>query len=155
MTKFSLIFALIIWLITNAQAIRCSYCKESINNQFKTLSWEIRKWTPTAQSVYNSFYWNYPDYLNKTILLINIGERNSTISGLQNSSLQVTDELRIGIQNLNDALSDQGVSIEKWSDRSSFQVPRSFILAVGKKVDQGLYDNIFTPVFSPMKCSKY
>ena len=31
-----------------------------------------------------------PDYLNKTILLINIGERNSTISGLQNSSLQVT-----------------------------------------------------------------
>ena len=120
---------------------------ESINNQFKTLSWEIRKWTPTAQSVFNSFYWNYPDYLNKTILLINIGERNSTISGLQNSSLQVTDELRIGIQDLNDALSDQGVSIEKWSDRGSFQVPRSFILAAGKKVDQGLYDNIFTPVF--------
>ena len=34
MNKFSLIFALIIWQIINAQTIRCSYCKESINNQF-------------------------------------------------------------------------------------------------------------------------
>ncbi len=34
MNKLSFIFTLIIWQLTNAQTIRCSYCKENINNQF-------------------------------------------------------------------------------------------------------------------------
>tara|TARA_Y100000591_G_scaffold323787_1_gene342157 strand:+ start:1207 stop:4278 length:3072 start_codon:yes stop_codon:yes gene_type:complete len=130
----------------NIGVARKSYI-EDINNQFSILEWEIRRWNPNTQSLFNAFCWNYPEKVNKTILLINIGEKNSTIIGIQNSGIQVINELRIGVQNLNDALMDQGLSENEWNNRSKFQVPRSFILAVGKKVKAGEYDNIFTPVF--------
>ena len=120
---------------------------EIIDGHFKSLEWEIRKWNPTAQSIFNVFYWNYPEYINKSVLLINLGEKNSTIIGVQDGSIRAIKELRIGIQGINDALIDQGISNKEWSNRIKYQVPRSFILATGKKVDQGQYDSILTPVF--------
>ena len=120
---------------------------EIINGHFKNLEWEIRRWIPIAQSIFNVFYWNYPEYIKKSVLLINIGEKNSTIIGVQNGAIQAVEELRIGIQGINDALIDQGISKKEWNNRIEYQVPRSFILATGKKVDQGQYDSILTPVF--------
>ena len=125
---------------------RKSYLKD-VNDQFSNLEWDVRGWNPTAQSLLNAFCWNYPENINKTVLLINIGEKNSTVVGVQNSSPKTINEVRIGIQNLNDALLDQGISKSEWNARLKFQVPRSFILAAGKRVNVGEFDSIFTPVF--------
>ena len=96
---------------------------------------------------FNAFYWNYPELLNKTVLLINIGEKNSTIIGTLDGTIRTVEELRIGMQSLNEALMDQGIIKDNWNNRNQFQVPGSFISATGKKVQKGAYDEIFTPVF--------
>ena len=85
--------------------------------------------------------------LNKTVLLINIGEKNSTIIGTLEGKVKAVEELRIGVQSLNEALMDQGITKAEWHNRDEFQVPGSFISAIGKKVERGVYDEIFTPVF--------
>ena len=111
------------------------------------LDWEIRWWHPTAQSVYNAFIWNYPEHRKKTTLILHIGENTSLILGCVQGKIQVLLPLHIGIQSLTDALRDQGHSTEKWDKRDEFQVPESFIRALGEKVDTGKYDDIFRPVF--------
>ncbi|MFL2997950.1 MAG: AAA family ATPase [Candidatus Neomarinimicrobiota bacterium] len=120
---------------------------ENTNNLFSSLEWEVRGWAPTSQSIFNVFYWNYPELLNKTVLLINIGEKNSTIIGTLEGKIKSVEELRIGVQSLNEALMDQGIIRAEWYNREEFQVPGSFISAIGKKVQKGVYDEIFTPVF--------
>ena len=120
---------------------------ENTKNLFTNLEWEIRGWNPTSQSIFNAFYWNYPELLNKTVLLINIGEKNSTIIGTLDGTIRTVEELRIGMQSLNEALMDQGIIKDNWNNRNQFQVPGSFISATGKKVQKGAYDEIFTPVF--------
>ena len=120
---------------------------ENTNNLFSSLEWEVRGWAPTSQSIFNVFYWNYPELLNKTVLLINIGEKNSTIIGTLEGKIKSVEELRIGVQSLNEALMDQGIIKAEWYNREEFQVPGSFISAIGKKVKKGVYDEIFTPVF--------
>jgi len=111
------------------------------------LDWEIRWWHPTAQSVYNAFIWNYPEHRKKTTLILHIGENTSLILGCVQGKIQVLLQLHIGIQSLTDALRDQGHSTENWDKRDEFQVPESFIRALGEKVDTGKYDDIFRPVF--------
>ena len=111
------------------------------------LDWEIRWWHPTAQSVYNAFIWNYPDHRQKSTLILHVGENTSLILGCVRGKIQVLIQLHIGVQSLTDALRDQGHSTENWDKRDEFQVPESFIRAIGEKVDIGKYDDIFRPVF--------
>lgn len=111
------------------------------------LGWEIRWWNPVAQSVFNSFKWNYPDFNQKTTLLIHVGENMSLIMGCQRGRIKIIEQLHIGVQNLTDALRDQGHSTENWTDRTDFQVPETFLRALGIKANTGEYDEIFRPVF--------
>ena len=111
------------------------------------LDWEIRWWHPTAQSVFNAFIWNYPELQNKSTLILHIGENISLVLGCVSGKIQVLKQLHIGVQSLTDALRDQGHSTENWDKRDEFQVPESFIRALGVKVDTGKYDDIFRPVF--------
>jgi len=111
------------------------------------LGWEIRWWHPTAQSVFNAFIWNYPEHHQKSTLILHIGENTSFILGCVRSKIRVLVQLHIGVQSLTDALRDQGHSTENWDKRNEFQVPESFIRAIGEKVDTGKYDDIFRPVF--------
>jgi len=111
------------------------------------LDWEIRWWHPTAQSVFNAFIWNYPEHRQKSTLILHIGENTSLILGCVRGKIQVLIQLHIGVQSLTDALRDQGHSTENWDKRDEFQVPESFIRAIGEKVDIGKYDDIFRPVF--------
>jgi len=111
------------------------------------LDWEIRWWHPTAQSVFNAFIWNYPEHHQKSTLILHIGENTSLILGCIRGKIKVLTQLHIGVQSLTDALRDQGHSTENWDKRDEFQVPDSFIRALGEKVDTGIYDDIFRPVF--------
>jgi len=111
------------------------------------LGWEIRWWHPTAQAIFNAFIWNYPEHVQKTSLILHFGENTSLILGCSRGKLRMVESLRIGVQTLTDALRDQGHSTENWHQRNDFQVPESFIRAMGKKVAQGKHDDIFRPVF--------
>ena len=111
------------------------------------LGWEIRWWHPTIQAVFNALTWNYPEHRQKTILIMHIGENTSHILGCVRGRIKVIESLRIGVQSLTDALRDQGHSTENWHERNEFQVPESFIRAMGKKVSPGIHDDIFRPVF--------
>ena len=111
------------------------------------LDWEIRWWHPTAQSVFNAFTWNYPEHRQKTTLILHFGENTSLLIGCVRGTIRIVELLHIGLQSLTDALRDQGHSTEKWHERGAFQVPESFIRAMGKKVNSGEFDDIFRPVF--------
>ena len=111
------------------------------------LGWEIRWWHPTTQAVFNAFIWNYPEHRQKTTLILHIGENTSHILGCVRGRIEIIESLRIGVQGLTDALRDQGHSTENWHERNEFQVPESFIRAMGGKVGRGKHDDIFRPVF--------
>ena len=118
--------------------------KNSILDQ---LDWEVRWWNPTSQSVFDAFLWNYPEYNQKTILLFHIGEHRSFIIGCRQGTMRTIKHLHIGLQNLTDALRDQGRSTENWYKRESFQVPEPFLRAMGITIKPGENDGIFQPVF--------
>ncbi len=118
--------------------------KNSILDQ---LNWGVRWWSPTSQSVFNAFLWNYPEYNQKTILLFHIGEHRSFIIGCRQGTMRTIEHLHIGLQSLTDALRDQGRSTEDWYKRESFQVPEPFLRAMGITVKPGENDGIFQPVF--------
>ena len=58
----------------------------------------------------------------KDTIIINIGEKNSIIIGCIKSKLKIIKPLFIGLQNLTDAVRDNGLSIEDWSNRNAYQV---------------------------------
>ncbi len=111
------------------------------------LGWEIRWWSPTSQSVFNAFIWNYPEYNQKTVLLFHIGEHRSFIIGCRQGTMRTIEHLHLGLQGLTDALRDQGQSTDNWYKREYFQVPEPFLRAMGITIKPGKYDGVFQPVF--------
>ena len=120
---------------------------EAVSAQLKQLEWDIRKWYPTAQAIHNAFLWNYPEHRKKNTLIIHIGEKNSLIIGCSRAEIKIVNPLFIGAQSLTESLSDNGLSVKDWGDRKMFQVPETFLRAMGQKVGQGEHDDIFRPVF--------
>ena len=120
---------------------------DSICGKMKELEYDLRSLYPIAQSIYNAFIWNYPENQKKDTIIINIGEKNSVIIGCVKSRLKIIRPLFIGLQNLTDAVRDNGLSIEDWSNRKAYQVPESFLRSMGHKADAGKHDDIFRPVF--------
>ena len=43
------------------------------------LEWELRKWYPLSQSIFNAFSWNYPELKKRNVLILHLGEKNSFI----------------------------------------------------------------------------
>ena len=80
-------------------------------------------------------------------MIIHLGEKNSLIIGCSKLDLKIIKPLFIGIQSLTDSLRDNGIAIDDWSDRKEFQVPETFLRAMGHKVEHGQHDEIFRPVF--------
>tara|TARA_X000001036_G_scaffold292381_1_gene271679 strand:- start:479 stop:1651 length:1173 start_codon:yes stop_codon:yes gene_type:complete len=97
--------------------------------------------------VYNAFIWSYPENQKKDTIIINIGERNSLILGCLRSELKTVKPLFIGLQSLTDAIRDNGLSIEEWSNRKNYQVPETFLRSLGHKAEAGEHDDILRPVF--------
>ena len=119
----------------------------SICESLNKLDCDPRSLYPLAQAVYNAFIWSYPENQKKDTIVIHIGEKNSLILGCLRSELKIVKPLFIGIQSLTDAIRDNGLSIEDWSNRKSFQVPETFLRSMGHKAETGEYDDIFRPVF--------
>ena len=119
----------------------------SISESFKGLDYGLRVWYPLAQAVYNAFIWSYPENKKKDTIIINIGEKNSLILGCSRSELKTIKPLFIGLQGLTDAIRDNGILMEDWSDRKKFQVPEAFLRSMGHKAEPGEHDDIFRPVF--------
>ena len=120
---------------------------DSICEKMKELEFDLRSLYPLAQSIFNAFIWNYPENQKKDTIIINIGEKNSIIIGCIKSKLKIIKPLFIGLQNLTDAVRDNGLSIEDWSNRKTYQVPETFLRSMGHKADAGEHDGIFRPVF--------
>ena len=111
------------------------------------LEWQLRKWYPLSQSIFNAFSWNYPEFKMKNVLILHIGEKNSFIMSIHKFEIMMVKPLFLGIQNLTDSLADNGISLDNWSNRKGFQIPESFLRAMGQNVSSGQYDDIFRPVF--------
>ena len=119
----------------------------SICESLNKLDCDPRSLYPLAQAVYNAFIWSYPENQKKDTIVIHIGEKNSLILGCLRSELKIVKPLFVGIQSLTDAIRDNGMSIEDWSNRKIFQVPETFLRSMGHKAATGEYDDIFRPVF--------
>lgn len=120
---------------------------DEILQPLENMGWEIRSCYPSAQTIYNSFIWNYPDHKKKNTLILNLGETHSLILCCSKLELKAVKPLYIGIQSLTDSLRDNAIAITDWEKRNDFQVPEPFLRAMGKKVNTGKYDNIFRSVF--------
>ena len=119
----------------------------SICDGLNRLDYGLRSLYPLAQTVYNAFIWSYPENQKKDTIIINIGERNSLILGCLRSELKTVKPLFIGLQSLTDAIRDNGLSIEEWSNRKNYQVPETFLRSLGHKAEAGEHDDILRPVF--------
>ena len=119
----------------------------SICDGLNRLDYGLRSLYPLAQAVYNAFIWSYPENQKKDTIIINIGERNSLILGCLRSELKTVKPLFIGLQSLTDAIRDNGLSIEEWSNRKNYQVPETFLRSLGHKAETGEHDDILRPVF--------
>ena len=113
----------------------------------KVLEWGFRAWYPLAQSIHKAYIWNYPEHRKKDALIIHIGEKNSLILGCSKTNIKIIKPLFVGVQSLTDSIRDNGLPIKDWSDRKNFQVPETFLRAMGLKADPGTHDDIFRPVF--------
>ena len=119
----------------------------SICDGLNRLDYGLRSLYPLAQAVHNAFIWSYPENQKKDTIIINIGERNSLILGCLKSELKTIKPLFIGLQSLTDAIRDNGLSIEEWSNRKNYQVPETFLRSLGHKAETGEHDDILRPVF--------
>jgi hypothetical protein len=117
------------------------------SNILGTLGWEIRNWHPVGQAVYNSFRWNYPDHRHQSTLILHMGEQQSYFIGCSLGELRFIENVPIGIQNLHEALVDQGIDDVAWNKRDEYVVPRSLLQPMGIDSESGLYDTILIPVF--------
>ena len=100
-----------------------------------------------SQSIFNAFSWNYPELKKKNVLILHLGEKNSFIMSIHKFEIMMVKPLFLGIQNLTDSLVDNGISLDNWSNRKGYQIPESFLRAMGQNVSSGQYDDIFRPVF--------
>ncbi len=112
-----------------------------------SLGWEVRWWHPISQAVYNSFRWNYPDHRHHSTLILHIGQQQSFFIGCIHGDLRFVESIPIGIQNLFEALEDQGIEGVSWTNREEYLVPRSLLQPMGIESESGLYDTVFIPVF--------
>ena len=119
----------------------------NINDCGKELEWGFRAWYPLAQSIHKAYVWNYPEHRKKDALILHIGEKNSLILGCSKTNIKIIKPLFIGVQSLTDSIRDNGLPITDWSDRKDFQVPETFLRSMGLKVEPGIHDDIFRPVF--------
>ncbi|MDP6522237.1 MAG: hypothetical protein QF779_05990, partial [SAR324 cluster bacterium] len=113
----------------------------------RALGWEVRWWHPIGQAVYTSFRWNYPDHRHHSTLILHMGEQQSLLLGCVRGELRFLEGIPIGVQNLYEALVDQGIEGVSWSNRNEYTVPRSLLQPMGIESENGLYDTIFVPVF--------
>ncbi len=113
----------------------------------KELEWGIRAWYPIAQSIHNAYIWSYPEHRKKDALILHLGEKNSIILGCSKTEIKIIKPMFIGIQGLTDSLRDNGLTIKDWHKRKDFQVPETFLRSMGLKVQPGIHDDIFRPVF--------
>jgi len=119
----------------------------NINDCGKELEWGFRAWYPLAQSIHKAYIWNYPEHRKKDALILHIGEKNSLILGCSKTNIKIIKPLFIGVQSLTDSIRDNGLPITDWSERKDFQVPETFLRSMGLKVEPGIHDDIFRPVF--------
>ena len=111
------------------------------------LGWEVRRWHPIGQAIYNSFRWNYPDHRHHSTLILHMGEQQSLLLGCVRGELRFLERVPIGVQSLYEALVDQGIEDVSWSNRKEYTIPRSLLQPMGVESENGLYDTIFVPVF--------
>jgi len=126
---------------------------ERFGNYFHHNQWNIRKWYPLAQAIYNAFLWNYPDRKNATTLIIHIGENNGSILCCEKTELKAIRPLYIGLLSLIDALKDNGMYKTKKDEehRKLFSVPETLLSIADQKLNKGEYDGIFRSVFENWK----
>ena len=90
--------------------------------------WDIRFWPPAAQTVLNSFRWNYPGKKHDIILIIHIGEIESFLLGYNQGYPDAIVSLDLGIQNLTDAWKYRSTAAKaKWDKRDYCRVPPSIL----------------------------
>ena len=90
--------------------------------------WDIRLWPPAAQTVLNSFRWNYPGKKHDIILVIHIGEIESFLLGYNQGYPDAIIPLDLGIQNLTDAWKYRSTASKaKWDKRDYCRVPPSIL----------------------------
>ena len=101
---------------------------ESPANTLSDKNWDIRLWPPAAQTVLNSFRWNYPGKKHDIILIIHIGEIESFLLGYNQGSPDAIIPLDLGIQNLTDAWKYRSTASKaKWHKRDYCRVPPSIL----------------------------
>ena len=90
--------------------------------------WDIRLWPPAAQTVLNSFRWNYPGKKHDIILILHVGEIESFILGYNQGYPDAIVPLDLGIQNLTDAWKYRSTASKaKWDKRDYCRVPPSIL----------------------------
>ena len=90
--------------------------------------WDIRVWTPVAQTILNTFRWNYPEKKHDIVLIFHIGEIESFLFGYNQGHPDAIVPLDLGIQNLTDAWKYRAkVSKAKWFKRDYCRVPPSIL----------------------------
>ena len=90
--------------------------------------WDIRLWPPAAQTVLNSFRWNYPGKKHDIILILHVGEIESFILGYNQGYPDAIVSLDLGIQNLTDAWKYRSTASKaKWDKRDYCRVPPSIL----------------------------
>ena len=90
--------------------------------------WDVRLWPPAAQTVLNSFRWNYPGKKHDIILILHVGEIESFILGYNQGYPDAIVPLDLGIQNLTDAWKYRSTASKaKWDKRDYCRVPPSIL----------------------------
>ena len=90
--------------------------------------WDIRLWAPVAQTILNSFLWNYPNKKHDIILILHIGEIESLLIGYNQGYPDSIMQLDLGIQNLTDAWKYRSTTAKsKWFKRDYCRVPPSIL----------------------------
>ncbi len=91
-------------------------------------NWDVRLWPPAAQTVLNSFRWNYPGKKHDIVLIIHIGEIESFVLGYNQGHPDAIVPLDLGIQNLTDAWKYRSAAAKsKWHKRDYCRVPPSIL----------------------------
>ena len=90
--------------------------------------WDIRLWPPAAQTVLNSFRWNYPGKKHDIILILHVGEIESFLLGYNQGYPDAIVPLDLGIQNLTDAWKYRSTASKaRWDKRDYCRVPPSIL----------------------------
>ena len=107
---------------------------------FSGKDWAVRWWHPVPMAIHNAFIWNYPEKAKETCFVLHMGETESFLLGYSDGCLQIIHPLAIGIQNINDALTDSTMSQEH------FRVPPSLLPGKTKSVTGLSSDDQLRPI---------